>query len=227
MGRTHGIRLTMLSLLFLGMALNPSALGELLSLVGMDVRTARLAGSRLAVVSALSGAGLLLLGITSFARSSRIRKTAEATAEALLLLPAASGARAHVLDGVGAVMTADVDGLRIEVVVEPERGGIAWLRSRCPAGQVLSIWPRGLADAGDGDPAASGRAWECVSSGRLTGISDLDDALNRLFEEGEASQVEHTRRGIEVRMSNAPASTLLGRLSLAVSVASGLARINR
>ena len=227
MGRTHGIRLTMLSLLLLAAALNPPALGEVLSLVGMDFRTARLAGSRLAVVMALSGAGLLLLGITSIARSSRIRKTADATAEVLLLLPGASGAQSHVLDGVGAVMTADVDGLRIEVVVEPERGGNAWLRARCPAGQVLSIWPRGLSGAGDGGPAASGRAWECMSPERLAGISDLDDALNRLFEEGEASQLEHTRLGIEVRMSNAPASTLLGRLSLAVSVASGLARINR
>ncbi len=227
MGRTHGIRLTILSLLLLGVAVNPSALGEALSLFGMDNRSARLAGSRLAIVVAFSGAGLLLLGITSIARAGRIRQTADGIARALLLLPSVSGAQAHVRDGVGAVMTASIDGMHIEVIVEPEQGGSAWFHARCPAGQTINIWPRGLGGSGDAGPVVSGRAWECVGSAHVAGINDLDSALNRLFEEGEASHLEHSRLGVEVRLSNAPAATLLGRLSLAVTVAAGLARINR
>ena len=57
----------------LSVALDPLVVGEALAFEGMPSSAARLAGSRLAVMAALSGAGLLLFGLSNWARASRIQ----------------------------------------------------------------------------------------------------------------------------------------------------------
>ena len=227
MSSSRGTKIIVVAVLLLLVSVNPAVFAAMLEWGGMIPRTARLAASRLAVVAALCGAGLLVLGITAIGRHARLRRAAKSMANALSELPSASNPTIRVVDGVGAVMMGEFDGLRMEVVVEPEQGGQAWLRARCAAASPLSIWPRGLAGEGSWQTVASGRAWECVSKDAVVGLSGLDDLLNRVFEEGGALYLHHTHDGIEVCFPNAPARTLLDRLLVGVSTVSGIARTNR
>lgn len=227
LGSSRGIQLVIIAFPLLLIAVYPAAIAETLALAGMDPRVARLAGSRLAVMMAFSGAGLLLLGVTFMARSGRLRRSSQAMAETLSHLPGGSSGRVQVIEGVGAGLTAEFAGLRMEVVVEPEQGGQVWVRARCPAALPLSVWPRGLGRS-DGPPVmASGRAWECMAKESIAGFQDLDGLLNQLFEDGSASYLHQNHQGVEVCMPNAPAEDLLNRLKLAIDAAAGLARTNR
>lgn len=227
MGSSRGTKIIVVAALLLFASVNPVVFAVMLEWAGMPPSTARLAASRLAVVTALCGAGLLVLGITSIGRHARLLRAAKSMANALIGLPSASNPTVRVVDGVGAVMMGEFDGIRMEVVVEPQQGGQAWLRARCSAESPLSIWPRGLAGEGAWKTVASGRAWECVSKDAVVGLSAMDDLLNRVFEEGGASYLHHTHEGIEVCFPNEPARTLLDRLLVGVSAVSGVARANR
>ena len=64
MQHPHARALILFSMVLLAVAVAPTVLGDALALMGMDARVARMAGSRLAVMAALSGAGMLLVGIS-------------------------------------------------------------------------------------------------------------------------------------------------------------------
>jgi len=142
-------------------------------------------------------------------------------------LAGGTSGRVQVVEGVGAGLTAEFAGLRMEIVVEPEEGGQMWVRARCPAALPLSVWPRGLGNSDELPVTASGRAWECAATDPIAGLQELDGLLNRLFEEGAASYLHQNHQGVEVCMPNAPAENLVDRLGLAIESAAGVARINR
>ena len=227
MGSSRGTKIIVIAALLLLVSVNPIVFAVMLEWGGMIPRTARLAASRLAVVAAFFGSGMLVLGITSVGRHARLRRAAKTMANALSDLPLVGNPTGRVVQGVGAVVMGEFDGIRMEIVVEPEEGGQAWLRARCAARSPLSIWPRGLAGEGSWQTVASGRAWECVSKDAVAGLRGMDDVLNRVFEEGGAMHLHHTHHGVEVCFPNAPARTLLERLIIGMSTVSGVARANR
>ena len=128
--------LILFSLVLLAVAVAPTALGEALSMLGMDPRVARMAGSRLAVMSAMSGAGMLLVGITLWARADRLLRISQGHARMLEHLAPQT---VTIIDGPSALAMGEFDGLRADVVVPPQVGGVAIIHARChPAADVLS-----------------------------------------------------------------------------------------
>ena len=77
------IRLLIAALVLIGLAFEASLLIEFLAVVGLEDRAARIAGSRLTVMSALVGSGFLLIAIAVWARNARIHAISSAHADML------------------------------------------------------------------------------------------------------------------------------------------------
>jgi len=215
------------ALALVGLALSPTALTAAFDAAGMAPQAARIAGSRMGVLVAFVGTGVLIVGLTGLSRRARIRRSGLAMAEALATLPGSANPTVVVLSDGAAVLSAEFDGLRMEVVVEPLVGGSAWVRARSPANQTLTIWPRGLSSDEFGPVVTQGRSYECASANHNIQLRELDSVLNAVFGEGGASRVTQNHMGIEVCMPSGPPEGRTARLRDAVSLAVGLARINR
>ena len=215
------------AVVLVGLALSPTALTAVFEVAGMSPQAARIAGSRMAVFVAFVGTGVLIVGLTGVSRRARIRRSSCAMADALAALPGSTNSTIAVLDDVGAVLSGEFDGLRMEVVVEPLVGGSSWVRARVPANHPLTIWPRGLMRDEDGAVVVTGQTYECVSAVHNTALRELDAALNAVFGKGGASRVTHNRTGIEVCLPSGPAEGRNGRLQDAIALVAGLARANR
>jgi hypothetical protein len=142
------------------------------------------------------------------------------------------GARSQVVPGVGAACVADVDGLRMEIVVEPESHGRAWVRARCFPARSLRVCPKGLEPEGAGDnliTVSQGYSWEAWGRPGIDGppLDAAAHSLGRAFGVGGATHIQHDGGGIELAMPNAPADELLARLRVAIDAVSSLARTNR
>jgi hypothetical protein len=224
------VRSLMLAVCLLGVALAPTAVATMLDVIGMDGRAARIAGSRLTVMSALCGAGLLFISIARWARASRLGRISLLHAQLLDHLSAEAGGRAVVTDESGAHVTGEFDGLRTEIHVSPEQGGEVRIRALCMPGRIVVVWPRGLG-LGEEMPGLSlvskGAHWEAWSAHREPVLVGAESALEEAFGEGGMTRVIHDADGIELILSNGPPELLLGRLRIAVRLASSLARINR
>jgi len=225
--RHRGIRRTIVALIFLGVAINPALFESLLEVAGLSPPSARLAAARLAVVTAFAGSGLFALGVTAIARQRRLHRAASAIAESLRSIPALHSPRLAVVDNIGAVLNAEIEGVRMEVVVEPLRGGRAWVRAQSPTGNPISVWPKGLAPAEEQAFRTCGDEYECFSERADSKLRELEDDLNQVFGLGEASHVVHDQSGIEVCMPNEPKGSRISRLSAATRLVAGLARVNR
>ena len=212
-------------------ALESHFISDGLALVGMDIRAARLAGSRLGVLGAMVGAGLMFIGLSAWARASRIRSTGIRFATALDRIANPHGAHSVLVPGAGVGFAADIDGLRMEVVVEPERHGRVFVRARCQARMPCVVWPRGMDDENSRyKRVATGTAWEAWSlsqRGEPLSWASVDAVLSRAFGPGAAHEIRHDAGGIEVSMSNAPSTDLEGRILVGIDAASALARLNR
>ena len=224
------IRLLIASILLIGVAFESTLFVEPLLMVGMDERVARIAGSRLSVMVALVGAGLLLIAISVWARNARMHAISLAHAEMLEHLAATHVGHVEIVPGVGAGFSGEVAGLRVEIIVEPTSGGQVWIRALCPAARPIHIWPRGLApDVKDteGYRIAWGPSWEAWSSQDEAlhgeGVHPIEDA----FFKGGVGEIRHNRNGIELSMSNAPGGGLLERISVGLEAAAALSRANR
>ncbi len=196
----------------------------------MEERVARIAGSRLRIMAALVGAGLLLIGLSMWARNTRLLAVSAAHADILQHLADHSSGHVDIRPGLGAVFAGEVAGLRIEVAIEPMNGGQVWVRALSPAMCPILIWPRGLPPSshkGDGYRIAQGSSWEAWSSesGALQG--DLMGPIEAVFLSGGATQIRHDRDGIEVSLPNAPGHDLMHRVQLGVQAAAALSRSNR
>ena len=207
-----------------------SLFGGVLSGLGMEERAARIAGSRLRIMAALVGAGLLLIGLSIWARSIRLRSVSQAHAGVLQHLTENHVGRVDVHAGVGAVFSGEVAGLRLEVAVEPVRGGRILIRALSPAPTSLLIWPRGLAPTTQTSSfvrIAQGASWEAwaPSAGTLQG--ELMGPIEAVFLRAGATEMRHDRSGIEVTLPNAPGIDLVQRIELGVQAASALSRANR
>ena len=230
--RRQAILFVFVGAILLSVAFDPLIVGAALELLGMTPSASRLAGSRLAVMAALIGTGILFFGLAGWARASRIQSICEAHALVLDHLGRDYGARSQVVPGVGAACVADVDGLRMEIVVEPESHGRAWVRARCYPARSLRVCPRGLGPEGSAEDfvtVSEGYSWEAWGIPGVDGPS-LDAAaasLGRVFGVGGASHIQHDGGGIELSMPNAPAEELLARLRVAIDAVSILARTNR
>jgi hypothetical protein len=224
------VRSLVIAVCLLGVALAPTAVATMLDLLGMEGRAARIAGSQLTVMSALCGAGLLLISIARWARASRLGRISLLHAGLLDHLSAEVGGRAVVTDEGRAHVTAEFDGLRTEIYISPEQGGEARIRAQCMPGRVIVVWPRGLS-LGDEMPGLSlvskGAHWEAWAAHREPVLEGSESALEEAFGEGGMTRVIHDADGIELVLSNGPPELLLVRLRIAVRLASTLARINR
>jgi len=222
-------RLIWISIPCLAIAIYPTGIGEALAVLGMDARAAQIAGSRLAVMLSLCGAGFMVLGFTSLTRSRRLRRISQAHVDVLDFLSGQDRYRAQLVDGIGAGLTAEFDGLTMEGLVEPERGGLVCIRALSMPGQPLSVWPRGLTPNGEPKArqvVASGRAWECWAATNTIGIGSADSILNRAFEAGGVTYMRHEQGGIELVMPNGPSEDLLDRIRIGVQTVSFVARLN-
>ena len=229
MDTSGAFRLIWISIPCLAIAIYPTGIGEALGLLGMDSRAALIAGSRLAVMMSLCGAGLMVLGFTGLTRSRRLRRISEAHVDVLDFLSGQPRYRAHLVDGIGAGLTAEFDGLPMEVLVEPERGGVVCIRALSIPGQPLAVWPRGLTpneDPKTRQVVASGRAWECWATTNSIGIESAESILNRAFEAGGVAYLRHEQGGIELVMPNGPSEDLLERIRIGVQAVSFVARLN-
>lgn len=230
MDTSGAFRLIWLAIPCLAIAVYPTGIGEALAVLGMDARAARIAGSRLAVMMSLCGAGFMVLGFTSLTRTRRLRRISAAHVGVLDFLSGQARYRAHLVDGVGAGLTAEFDGLPMEVLVEPERGGKVCIRALSMPSQPLTVWPRGLIP--EGEPTArqvvaSGRAWECWAATNTVGIGSADLILNRAFEDGGVIYLRHEQGGLELVMPNGPSKDLLERIRVGVQAVSVVARLNQ
>ena len=223
----RGVGIAVVAVALVALALSPTALTVVFDAAGMNPQAARIAGSRMAVLVAFVGTGVLIMGLTGLSRRARIRRCSLAMADALAALPGSSNPTVAVLEKGGAVLSAEFDGLRMEVVVEPLMGGSAWVRTRAPAKQNVTFWPRGLTMEEAGVVVATGQFYECVSAHDNPALRELDSVLNAVFGEGGASRVTHNRTGIEVCLPGGPAEGRSARLRDAISLVAGLARINR
>ena len=229
MDTSRALRLIWISIPCLAIAIYPPGIGEVLAVLGMDSRAALIAGSRLAVMMSLCGAGFMVLGFTALTRSRRLQRISEAHVDVLDFLSGHDRYRAHLVEGIGAGLTAEFDGLPMEVLVEPERGGQVCIRALSIPGQPLAVWPRGLTP--DGVPktrqvVASGRAWECWAATNAIGIGSADSILNHAFEAGGITYLRHEEGGIELVMPNGPSENLLERIQIGVQTVSFVARLN-
>ena len=224
------IRLLIAALILIGASFEASLFTEFLVVVGLEDRVARIAGSRLTVMSALVGAGLLLISIAMWARNSRMYATSEAHAAMLAYLAAEHVGHVEVVPGIGAGFTGEIAGLRVEIIIEPTRGGQVWIRALCPASRPLRIWPRGLApdfmESGH-FRVGLGPSWEAWSSSRDPLQGEVVHPIEAAFSHAGVGEIRHNRNGIEVTMPNGPGSDLMNRISLGVTAAAALSRINR
>jgi len=224
------VRTLVLALLMLCIGLVPTALGEFLASVGMADQAARIAGSQLTVMTALCGAGLLLIAIARWARALRLNRTSDMHAELLNHLSSDVGAQSQVVPGVGAVVVADFEGLRTEVVIPPEVGADVTIRALCMPGRMMSVWPRGL---GPAEPVAGqslvsfGEHWEAWGDAGASVLEGADAVLEAAFGEGGLLYMSHGVDGIEISLPNAPPEHLLTRLRIGLRLASTMARLNR
>lgn len=219
--------LILFSMVLLAVAVTPTALGEGLSLLGMDPRVARMAGSRLAVMSAMSGAGMLLVGITVWARADRLLRISQGHARMLEHLAPQT---VTIIDGPSALAMGEFEGLRADIVVPPQVGGAVMIHARChPAADVL-VWPKGL-PPGDLPPGtmitAEGEHWEAWTARAEPSLEGGEEILEAAFTTAGVLQVAHDRSGIRISLPSSPAESLLDRLKIALSVATFLARSNR
>jgi hypothetical protein len=222
------MRLVFCSVILMAMAFEPSIISGLLSAVGMDDRAARIAGSRLTVMAAMVGAGFLLIGLSSWARNTRMHNISQGHMNMLDHLVREYGGTVDVLPGLGAGFSGEIGGIHVEIVVEPIRGGQAWIRARCPASRPLHISPRGLApESENGAVVACGRSWEAWSSVAGPLQHGAEQCLEDAFDRGGLLEMKHGRTGIELSMPNAPGEGLLARISLGLEAAAAVSRINR
>lgn len=227
MARHRGVGRIGWSLLLLGIAINPQLFELTLEAVGLSPGSARLAAARLAVIAAFSGAGLFVLGVTAVARRRRIHRAASAIAASLRELPELHNPRCSVIDELGAVLNAEYQGIRMEVVVEPLTGGRAWVRAQSPTRNTVTVWPRGLAPAEEQSFRTSGDNYECLSVQSNVQLRELEDDLNEVFGPGEATHVIHDGSGIEVCMPNEPTVSRNARIASAARLTARLAQANR
>ena len=224
------IRLLIAAILMIGVAFDASVFVELLMAVGMDERVARIAGSRLSVMSALVGAGLLLIAISIWARNSRMHSISLGHADLLDHLAQEHLGHVEIVAGVGAGFAGEVAGLRVEIIIEPTRGGQAWIRALCPAARPIHIWPRGLVpdtEGSNGYRIAIGPSWEAWSSSNEALHGDVVHPIEDAFYVGGVGEIRHNRNGIELSMSNAPGVDLMERISVGLKAAAALSRVNR
>ena len=224
------LRCIFIALCLLGVALAPTALGSALGIFGMDPRAARIAGSQLTVMAALCGAGLLLISMARWARSSRLSRTSHLHAALLGHLSADVGGRPLVLEGGGASVTAEFDGLRTVIYLSPLQGGEARLHALCMPRCAVTVCPKGLGSAVDmpGQAVVSqGAHWEAwtVSPDRV--LQGAEAVLEEAFGEGGLTRLVHDADGIEILLPNGPPEHLLARLRVAIRLASATARLNR
>jgi len=222
--------LVIFSVMLLAVSVESTLFSGLLSTVGMDDRAARIAGSRLTVMAALVGAGFLLIGLSSWARNTRMHNISRAHMNMLGHLVEEYGGVVDLLPGVGAGFSGEIGGIRVEIVIEPSRGGAAWIRGICPTSRPLHVWPRGLAPDGQNPHAslvASGRSWEAwaaVAGGLPPGTEKVVEAA---FEQGGVLELIHGPTGMELSMPNAPGEGLMARISLGLEAVAALSRFNR
>ena len=224
------IRLLVVALVLIGASFDASLFTEFLVVVGLEDRAARIAGSRLTVMSALVGAGFLLISIAVWARNTRMHAISTAHAEMLAYLATEHAGHVEVLPGVGAGFTGEIAGLRVEIVIEPTRGGQVWIRALCPAARPLRIWPRGLAPdvmAADQHRVGSGPSWEAWSSSTEALHGEVVHPIEAAFFQAGVGEIRHNRNGIEVTMSNGPGAGLLERIAAGLNAAAALSRANR
>lgn len=219
--------LILFSCVLLAVALAPTALGDALALMGMDARVARMAGSRLAVMSAMSGAGMLLVGISLWARADRLLRISQGHASMLDHLEPNTVA---VVDGPAAVAVGEFEGLRAEIFVPPQVGGAAVIHARCHPAAEVEIWPKGLVPD-DLPPDAlttdSGQHWEAWTARAVPVLDGGEELLESAFAAAGVLQVSHDRSGVRISLPSSPADSLLRRLQVALKLAAFLARSNR
>jgi hypothetical protein len=220
--------------LLLATALNPSIMVGLLDGLGVVPRAARLAGAQLSVVVGFVGGGMLLIGLSTLARAGRLSQAWAAHAQALQQVAQPMGARLQTVEGVGVGFATEVRGLRLEVVLDPDRRGGLWVRAQCAAQQVLEIWPLGMppeSPAGGWRQVEAGRSWELWAPVMLDGAgpvlsAGLRDALDAVFTSGGASRLRHDAGGIEVELPHARELDPQDRVPLAIDAVVALARCN-
>lgn len=230
MNTRRPIRTVVVSLSLLLLAVYPTALSALFELLGLDGRAARIAGSRLTVMAALCGAGLLLIGIAAWARSSRLERISTMHVQMLNHLTRDAGGRARLPAVGGAEVEAEMDGLRMAIRLTAEQGGQAYLHALCMPGEVIEIWPKGLEPEGRSERFAvvcQGVHWAAWSTSGRAVLDGGETILEEAFGPAGLTWVGHDTSGIEITMPNGPAEDLLDRLHTAIRVASMLARLNR
>jgi len=194
----------------------------------MDARAARIAGSQLTIMAALCGAGFLLIGIATMARTKRLRRISGMHVALLDHLPQQSGSSAHLVEDQGAILVGEFEGLRAMVSIAPERGGLATISASCSARRSIEIWPRGMGpEEGDHEVVSHGQSWEVWSAPDGPVLTSAKDLLELAFGEVGVLSVTQDRRGIRLKMPNAPADDLVPRLDIGIRLVSLLARTNR
>jgi len=222
------VRFIYFSILLLAVALYPTGVGDFLTAIGVDARVARIAGSQLTIMAALCGAGFLLIGITTLARTKRLRRISVMHVALLDHLSQQKGNSAQLVEDQGAVLVGEFDGLRAVVSIAPERGGFAVINASCSARRSIEIWPRGLGpESGDYEVVARGQSWEVWSSPDGPVLTSAKDLLELAFGEVGVVSVSQDRRGIRLKMPNAPADDLVRRLDIGIRLVSLIARTNR
>jgi len=220
--------------LLLLFALEPGSLSVLFRGLGVDPQAARLATAQFSVMMALTGAGVLVIGLTWWARVGRMRASWLAHSELLQQIAGPLDASVQILIPSGVGFSAEVDGLRLEVVLEPQRHGATYVRARCSAEIPLDIVPLGMGPASPPfgwGRVADGDTWEMWalqmmddSGPRVT--SSLRGALDALFGAGGARRMRHDSGGIEVQLPHASDLDVRDRLPMGIDGVVALARAN-
>ena len=218
----------------LGVALNPSMIVAVLKGLAVEPDAARLAGAQLSVLIGMTGGGGLLIGITLLARATRLRQGWAEHAAHLERVAHPMGGRVQQVPGVGVGFVAEIHGLRLEVVLEPEQNGAIWVRAHCPAQAPLTVWPLGMAPKTPSEgwlKVADGRSWEGWAPVMIPGAEPmfgdaLRGALDALFGEGGAARMRHDSGGIEVELPRAMDSDFERRIQSAVDAVVAMARYN-
>ncbi len=214
-------------MVLLAVAVAPTAVGDALALMGMDGRVARMAGSRLAVMAALSGAGMLLVGISLWARSDRLVRISQGHTRILEHLGLQTIA---VVDGPAAVASGEFEGLRVDIFLPPQVGAAAAIHAPCHPAADVEIWPKGL-PPDDLPPGAlttdSGRHWEGWTDKAEPVWDGGGELLEAAFAAAGVLRVSHDRSGIRIGLPTSPAESLVARLTCALKLAAFLARSNR
>ena len=136
----------------------------------------------------------------------------------------------EIVPGVGAGFVGEIAGLRVDIIIEPIRGGQVWIRALCPAARTIHIWPRGLAPDDPGSQGyriAVGPSWEAWSPSDEAIYGDVVHSIEAAFSKGGVSEIRHNRHGIELSLPNAPGTDLMERISAGMSAATALSRVNR